>query len=277
MMFVSTMCLKGRTSKFEKDVMHILNTYKNLKINNIELGSAHDLPDLKQVIKFKKDNGCNFICHGNFPPSGEKMMLNMCSTSQKMQKTVMATAKKSIEFLNKIEGEMYSVHLGYSADILPNHMQMSEKISEERALEIGAHTLGQVCDYAQYYNVKVAVETGPPFPFAVLIKPAEIRELFKKVSKKSLGMLFDLGHIKLSEQKFGIKRKEFTKFQSRAFEFHAHQVVNGVDHNKITNAADVFAGFDKEVLKNAAVTLESNNTTTQQIMESLAAISNFLQ
>jgi sugar phosphate isomerase/epimerase len=276
MIFASTSCLRGGEGKFEKDVMHVLDVYKRLKISNIELGAAHSpMPGLKPLLKYKKETNANFIVHANFPPSGEKLMLNMCSASQKMQKAVMASAKASIELINKLEGSLFSAHFGYTADILANNMQMSEKISEQRAMEIGANTLGQVCDYAQYYGISVAVENMPPLPLYVLIKPSEFKELLKKVSRKNLGILIDLGHMVLTEQKLGIKREEFAGLQGRAFEFHVHGVAGGKDHQK--PGAGIFTGFEKDALGDKSLTLESNSLSEKQIMESLAFISKFLQ
>ena len=275
MIFASTSCLKGRGSKFEKDVMHVLEAYRNLKISNIELGAAHGkVPDLKPIIKYWKETNANFICHANFPPTGVNLLVNPASQSNKMQKMVMATAKSAIEFLNKVEGKLYSVHGGFVADITPSGLQMSDKVSVERARDTASNTIGQICDYAKYYDVNVAVEVEPPFDWNIMTMPSDAREMLKKVARKNLGLLFDLGHITLTEQQKGVKREEFVKLQEKAFEFHVHKVVNGVDHQKLTNDS-VFRGFDKEILKKAAVTLESNSLSEKQIMESLAVISNF--
>lgn len=277
MLFASTSCLKGRDSKFEKDVMHVLGVYRQLRISNIELGAAHSLmPSLSPLLKYQKDTGCNFICHANFPPSSEKLFLNLCSQSPNMQKSVMASAKASIELLNKMGGSLYSVHFGFLADMLPNLMQMSEKAPYQKAFDTGANTLGQVCDYAQYYNVNVAVENQPPHGLLLLSKPQEMKELLKKVARKNLGLLIDLGHMALTEKKLGIPRSDFAKLQEKAFEFHVHEIVGENDHQKLTSPS-VFAGFDREILMKSALTLEATGLTEKQIMESLALISRAVQ
>lgn len=278
MIFVSTSCLRGAESRFEPSIIKVLEVYKKLGIKNIELGAAHKPVDsVKDMLeKCKKTEG-NFICHTNFPPTGEKRMLNICSQDEEFRKLTLLSAKKSIEFLDKLGGKLFSLHSGYVADTAADGKPLTEAADREKAIETGANILGQICDYADEFDIRVAAENSPAGKFSVCSSPAEMKELLKLVSSRNLGMLLDLGHAALTEQKLGIERKEFVKLQDKVLEFHVHQVASGVDHKEVTDAKEVFRGFDTDALNEAALTLEANMLGEKQILSSLDRIKSALQ
>lgn len=273
MIFVSTSCLKGETGTFNPDVYRVLDIYKKLGIENIELGASHQpLHNEKELLKKCKEVGKKFICHGNFPPTGDKRMLNICSEEKSMKKLVLSSAKSSIEFVSKLNGNIHSMHFGCTKEIDANIQFLSKEISQKKAIENGINILGIICDYAKDFNIKIALENAPPHHFCVNVNPETTNEILKRISAKNLGLLTDLGHARLTQQKLNIDWSEFTKLQNKILEFHVHDVVNGKDHQHF-QSKEVFEGFDKDILKNTSLTLESNNVSEEQILSSIDVLS----
>ncbi len=277
MIFASTSCLKGVSSRFEPDIIRALNEFEKAGIKNIELGAAHSpMPDVQAALKKCLSFGENFIIHANFPPLPDRRMLNIGTADEDFAKKIFANAKLSIDTLNKIGGSLFSLHYGNLTDTLKDDSECSSKESMESAVERSNLMLARICDYAQNYGINVAFENSPYSQHSISHDPKLIKEVLKSVSSKNLGVLLDLGHAKLTEIRLGIPMSEFAKLQDNILEFHCHNVVNGIDHQQLKDAS-IFNLFGKDVLDKAALTLESNSLSISQIQESLGIMERFIE
>ena len=270
MIFVSTACLRNGDERYTRDLFKVLNIYKRLGIKNIELGSVHEqIKDFTPLFRYKKENNANFIIHGFFPPTDARFMMNLASQNSRILKETIAIAKNGIETCRKLDSNLYSLHAGHCADIFENKSNCKEIISAEKAIKISANSLGILCDYAKKLNVDIAVENSNGFIDQTFNYSIEsFNEIFRKVSARNLGVLIDIGHLNMAAMHFGFDKKYFIKkLLVKVLELHCHEN-NGIkdEHLNVKNK-DLLKGFDKDVLKKIAVTLEANRLDENGIKE----------
>ncbi len=276
MIYISTICLKGeRKEVFTRDLKKVLEVYKKNNIKNIELGSVHSyIKDLSFLKKYKKENDANFIIHGFFPPSKEKFFINFASQNETILKKSINIAKNAINLCNEIESNLYSLHGGYLADFSENSdfspNYLSGFADYEKAFETVVGSLNELCDYAAEYSVNIAVENNTDFFERIMFSKAEdFEKLFKRMKRRNIGILIDLGHLKTCSMHHGFDRNYFIKkLQNKILELHIHDNNGCKDtHNNLKNL-DILSDFDRNILKKAALTLEAIKLTPEEILKS---------
>jgi len=269
MIFVSTSCMRGRDSRFEKDLRVILNTYAKHGIANVELGAALGfVKDLGIVSRFKKDNDANFIIHNLFPPPKESFMLNIATQDEKQRKNHLDFVKQSLEFCRKLDSNLYSLHFGFRADIDMMEKPLSTPVAHETAFTTAKQSLLGILDYAKQYGINVAVENQPLVlsDMILLSHPEHFFELDREFKQKNFGFLIDIGHLALTPERFD-RKKFIEKIQDRIFELHIHAVVDGHDHQPLKDAS-LLDILPKSVIQKAALTIEINKADINQIISS---------
>jgi len=273
MILISTSCLKGTGNRFEKSLARVLSAYSKLGIKNIELGSALRPPvSLAQVLKYKKQHSSNFTIHSVFPPDNEDLMINFASQTGIRQISI-AKAKEAVEFARRIDALIYSFHPGFLSDVNIKDQPITKLIDKELAFKTAVQSISEVVDYTNQYGIKVAAENVYPGenkdegPYNLFNQPEEFLNLFKEIDNKNFGMLLDIGHMIITCDMQKLSINDFvSKIEHKIFELHLHEVVNGIDHQKLTSSK-ILRYFQKQTLKKAALVLEPTNLTAEEIVE----------
>jgi len=269
MVYVSTACLQGMGSKFEKDLFRVLDVYKDLNINQIELGSVHShMKNLQPLYDYQAKNNTDFILHGLFPPTKTPFMLNAASQGSIHKKT-MAVVKEGIEVCRKLNSDLYGFHGGYYADISLDVKKLSPFMDHDTFFFTLVETMQEICDFAAQYDIMIGVENMiAGYPEFALVHESDLLNLFKAVKRKNVGMILDLGHLGRTALLENFDPANYIKkMDKHVVEIHCHQVVDGKDHQAVTDV-NILKGFSRRTLRNAKITLESNGLTENQIAKS---------
>lgn len=272
MIFVSTSSVKDNL-----DLFKVLDTYINLGINNIELGSMHyytTAKDLSPIFSIKKEHGLNFTTHCVFPGVGKKIFINPASLNPEMLKETLSIIKNSIEFARKIDAVLYGFHAGYRCDFDIDMNIISDVWDENSSYARAIDTVQLMADYTKGYGIDIAVENMPSRNRNLLFTRKEHFEfLFDTIKNKNLKLLVDLGHLQRTSNLDGIDMRDFIcSFEDKIAEFHIHKVIGQNDHLPLTDSS-VRSSIPKELLKKACLTLEGDATWSEQdILNSLSFI-----
>ena len=268
MIYISTSCLKGRTRRYEDDVFHVLETYKSLGINNIELGTAHlGNVDISRLMRFRKENGSNFNIHALFPPVPKQFMLHIGSLDSDKNQKSMQLMKNSIELLNKLEGDIYSFHSPYLHDADTPFKPGMPTYNPEEIYSIFKPNLLEIIDFAKSHSIRIAIENHPAHKGYEFFASAEYFErIFKEIKDRNFGMLIDVGHLKWASNAFCFSSQEFIdKLKHRCFELHVSENDGTYDHHWNIKDADLLSDFSRQELINLAITLESHKLTAEDL------------
>lgn len=277
MIFASTACLKGINGGFEKDLFRVLELYKNSNIKNIELGSVHSAmdPDFlsKFLIKCKKEDDVNFTIHGFFPPLKEPIMINLGSQNKNILEKSMFIVTNAVDLCRKIDAKLYSFHGALLGEVNAHGIYITKKYCKEKVLETFEENLIKACDLAGSYGIKIAVENlGGECGDDFFTKKEYFQTLFEKLKIKNLGILIDVGHLKIASRKFGFDMADFIKtMQPKAFEVHCHENDGSCDQHKNV-IAETLKDFDKNIIKKIAAVLEANELNMNEIIAGMGIL-----
>lgn len=269
-----------------KELFSVLNRYVDLGIKNIELGSVHNLIKEPLLFKFQKENNINFIIHGFFPPSKNPFFINLSSQNEKILKKSVEFCKNSIEVCRKLNSDIYTTHPGFNKEVTYNHNKaggveiISKEHDKELVINTSKRTITEICDYAQNYDIKIAIETMYNGESATLMhNPKTFIEFFKG-NIKNLGILFDTGHMKANSVNLNFDLKEsIEKLKRYIIALHLQENTNkGIDEHLPIKNTELLDLFGKDFLKNKYLTLEGqNNWTEQDILDSKILVEKYLK
>ncbi len=281
MIYVSTTSIINN-----KDLFSVLERYNKLGIRDIELGSVHNfIKDFSPLFKFQKDNDINFIIHGFFPPSKENFFLNLSSQNEKILKKSIDFCKNSIDMCRKLNSDIYTTHCGFNKEVVFNKNYkhcikiISEKHEDSVILKTLKKSITEICDYANNYDIKIAIETMNNEDNATLMDNPIIISKFFKNNIKNLFLLFDTGHMKANSVLLKFNFKDSVK-KLKKYVIALHLQDNkgkGSDHHLPIKNNNILDLFGKKFLKNKYITLEGqNNWTEKDILDSKKLVENYI-
>ncbi|ADI74673.1 Xylose isomerase domain protein TIM barrel [Methanohalobium evestigatum Z-7303] len=111
--------------------------------------------------------------------------LNLSSLNPGIHREVLNQMKYNLEIASEF-ADIAVIHPGYKS---PHGAQVPEKAWNKtiESLEI-------ICDYADDYNMQIAVENMPNIPHIFGKEPREMIDIIKSVNRDNLGITFDIGH-----------------------------------------------------------------------------------
>ena len=181
-------------------------------INSIELSGGKYFKGIYNYLR-KKD--CFFLLHNYFPVPTKKFVINLASSNNKIYKKSVLNIKKSIDISHKINSKFFSFHAGFLLDPPPHLLGgLFKKVklnNKSLAIKRFAKRAESIARYAKNKNVKILIENNVVTkenlkqfgvnPF-LLTTPNEILEFFKN-THENIGLLLDLGHLKVSSNTLG--------------------------------------------------------------------------
>lgn len=244
--FISTSCING-------DLPTVLNVYDRLGIKNIELGVYnYYINDLKAILE--KYN-FNYIVHHYFPPPQKQFIINLASSDEKILNRSLNQILNSIDFCEKFNINFLSIHSGFRVDPDINLKFNTKKIPKyENSFNIFVDSVKKIVDHAENSNVKIAVENNViarhnlidgENKLLLMCEANEFENLFKEVRSENLGILLDLGHLKVNAN---ILKFDMNTFVNRTKKYvsavHIHENNGFIDeHNCIKNGDDILELF----------------------------------
>lgn len=209
--YTSTNCLKNPV-----DVIRVLEKYKSGGIKHVELGSVHKFFDIRKLKNFQFD----FLVHNYFPPPEIPFNFNLASSDDVIKDKSIKLARKAIDLCEEIGCSLYTFHAGFTVD--PNRLGKpftNKNLTErEKSFEIFCESVLHLIDYAKKTNVRLAMEpnvvqefnlTNGKNEMLLFADYDEIEQLYRKINKKYLGLLLDLGHTAVTAHWLNFDRDKF--------------------------------------------------------------------
>jgi len=279
---ISTSCLKQKLS-----ISDMLDLCKETDIKNIELGPCQEYTT--QDRKLLENSSVSFTVHHYFPPPEEPFVINLASQDKRILERSMIQLKKSIDFCNNLGLGLFSFHAGFRVDPDINFtFNLSTIPDYEKSFRTFKTATEELVRYAEAKNVKIAVENNEISEYnlvdgkneaLLLCELWEFERLFKEIPSKNLGLLLDLGHLKVSSYWLHFDRYKFIeKLQDKIFEIHIHENNGKTDqHNKLAKNSwcfDVIQKYCKD--KNIPIVTESSYSNLKELIQNKKLIETVL-
>ena len=240
--YVSTSCLIN-----EYSFLQVLNIYNELGIRNVELGvfTDHNV----DVVNLLKQYNFNYIVHHYFPPAKESFIINLASQNNKILQKSIEQIIKSIDYCNDCNIKIFSFHAGFRVDPDINLKFNLNNITEyQTSFNTFKESVLKINDYAEKKDVKVAIENNVLSKYnlvdgrnklLLMCEAWEFEKLFQEIKLENLGILLDLGHLKVTSNILKFNANNFIEdLKSKIFLVHIHENNGEVDEHKCIKKGD---------------------------------------
>jgi sugar phosphate isomerase/epimerase len=279
--YVSTSCLRNGGN-----ILDVLNAYKKAGIKKVELGPSRYNADLPNKIKQYK---FDFIVHNYFPPPKVPFVVNLASQNKTILKRSREQIKKSIEFCNRLNIGLFTFHAGFRADpsIKLEFRKSSPVAPYKKALRTFIESVNEVNRHAENNGVKIAIENNVLSEynvvkgrniFLLMCKSTEFENLFREIPSDNLGILLDLGHLKVTSHWLKFDKYEFVdKLKDKVFLIHVHENNGKVDEHKgLDENSWCLRIISKKCFRKVPVSLESTNLDIDEIIQNKKLLENHI-
>lgn len=221
--FISTVCL-GIRLEYEE----VLETYDRLGIERVELGyvPALDKP-LDEVIA---DYDFDLLCHNYFLPD-EPMFINLASAADDIREWSLSYIETAIDFCASHGIDRYTFHGGFRVDPTPDLEFLGRPAPYEEAFDRFVDSFARVAEYADDHGVLIGVENNVvesrhldhgENERLMFCRSREFERLLDRVGTDGVGMLLDLGHLKVASETLDFDPDEFGRIADEVIAVHLH-------------------------------------------------------
>ena len=218
-------------------VADVIYFSQKLKIKNIELSSGLrcDLESEKLLLDSKDSN---FLIHNYFPAPDVPFVLNLAAENIEDLKQSLEHCRRAIELCARIGSPIFSVHSGFAVSVHPSDLGSPDRwrarMRESEVDMTAARTrfiesVRQIADYGATLGVDILVENNVVAPEVVEAgyehgllnsEGEEIAEFFSALDRQNVGLLVDVGHVKVTSSSI--------KFQPEIFMETVKPFIRGV-------------------------------------------------
>lgn len=218
-------------------------------VTRIELGWAPPLAGLR-VPEGLGAFAAEWLVHNYFPCPPQPFVLNLASQDPDTLARSREFATEALRLCAALRAPFYSVHCGFLAELDPASLGRPLTYSDLSDYETGYRTflesLHQLLRVARQVGVRLLLEPNVVSSFnlidgknrlLLLAEPDEFRRLFADLSDPALGVLLDLGHLKVTAQTLGFGPDAFVEtVASRIGAFHLHDNDGRSDQHRPVSA-----------------------------------------
>ena len=277
----------------KKSIKHVLEQYATIGIKDIELGAAHHYEEgiIEFVKKYKKKHHARFTIHGYFPPDKYNLIINLASQNPDILKRSIAKVKEMIDTAKEIGAELCTFHAGMRVDPVHTGKPLERDIiyDYEDSYATFFESLLEICPYAEEQGVKIGMEpnelsehnlVNDRNELLLMCELDEIKRLFEDLETKgiaNLGILLDLGHLKVTANNLKFDKEEFIQLvKDRVVEVHIHDN-NGIidEHKMLKQGCWPLKILDRKLFKDPIITLESGPLDLKDIQAQIAILGGY--
>lgn len=165
-----------------------------------------------------------FMVHNYFPRPESPFVLNLASLDPPSLQQSIAHCRLAIDICERVGCKWYSVHAGFAAKLSPEHLgkriPQGSRVSKQQAADVFQKSVEQILEYAKSKGIGILVENNVVEPhnlvdgrneMLLLAEPFELSEFVCHFNDDSLGLLVDLGHLKVSSKSLGFTVDDFIR------------------------------------------------------------------
>jgi sugar phosphate isomerase/epimerase len=212
------------TGAFQERQMHaVLEESARIGIRNIELSSGiAPAPNLLDTVCESQTEGFNFLVHNHFPPQEEAIVINLATADPANRSAVLSHCKQSLDLCAQLGAPFFSVHAGFGVELAPEDLgrpltSLPRLDAQESFLRF-ASAAEELAEYGADKGVQVLVENHVVHGFNAddgfedllfCSTPDQIDHFFSAATHPNLGILVDLGHLKVTARSLHFEIEQF--------------------------------------------------------------------
>ncbi len=164
-------------------------------------------------------SGVKLLLHNYFPPPKVAFVINLASCNKEIRERSIAHCKQALELSSVLSAPFFSVHAGLSVDADPAALGRQLSADGLTPLSVSAavfhESVADLCLYAENLGISLLIENNVLSQGNVVngknalllcVTPDDVEELFDEVRSPALGLLLDVGHLKVSARTMGFDR-----------------------------------------------------------------------
>jgi sugar phosphate isomerase/epimerase len=284
--YVSTITFKV------KDLSSILKKCRDYEITNLELGFVEKMSesDIQSLNYLSSEMGFHFLIHNYFPLPQESFVLNLAANDERSLSLSLEHCRKAIDLSAALQAPFYSVHAGFCFHAAPEHL--GRRIIEARLIPKGdarrifIRSLQILADYAMEKNIWLAIENHVveannlvqgENKYLLGATAEELLDLLSNIKRENVGVLLDVGHLKISANTLGISPRNFIKdLSSKIIALHLHENDGVTDeHNIILRDSWFWEPVNENISKDIYYILEVKGISPEMINNQIQLISSY--
>ncbi len=212
-LYISTGAFKTR------DVGEILDVSLGAGIHHLELSSgACFAEDMLERVRQYHGKPMSYLVHNYFPPPREPFVLNLASTDVAILARSREHCRKAIDLAEELESPFYSVHAGAAMNARPEDLGRPQihlvHQNIDQAYENFVESAAGLAQYAASRGLRLLIENHVVAPFNLIegenrflfaSTAEDILRLMEDVDAPNLGLLLDVGHLKVTAASLGFE------------------------------------------------------------------------
>lgn len=276
--YASTSCLANGSDMFD-----VFNSYSKAGIKNVELGTKHQYVDNLSLDKLKQYD-LNLLVHHYFPPPRDPFIVNLASQDTEILTRSREQIKKSLDFCQSFGIGLFTFHGGFRADP-DDKLRFSRRsiTPQEIAFSTFVESVREINDYAGEKGIRIAVENNVLSDYNVIdgknmlllfCEADDFNRLWESIPSANLGILLDLGHLKVTSHWLGFDRYEFIDgVKDRVYAIHVHENNGQRDvHKELNETSWCLEVITRKYFTNLPIVLESHGMTIERIVQQVSLI-----
>jgi len=236
--YISSSCFKLRK------INELLELANKNGFYNLELSGNIEFED-KIDNKLLKEKKFSFLIHNYFPTLERPFVLNLASKNQVIREKSIQLCQSAIKLSQKLGAWFYSIHGGFLVDLKPEDLGKKQShlpyIDRKLGMKIFRESINRLLEFMEKERIKTVdllIENNVNSQenlvngenkLYLLADLEETRKFFKTINSPRLGLLVDLGHLKVSAEQLGFDKHEFIEIlKDKIKAFHLSEN-NGVE------------------------------------------------
>jgi sugar phosphate isomerase/epimerase len=213
----------------------MLAAFTGAGIDHIELGWAPPVNGLVLPHGLTSLNA-RWLVHNYFPAPAQPFVLNLAAQDERALRHSRDFATAAIRLSAALGAPFYSIHCGFLAEFEPSslgrQLNYSEICDYERGYTTFRESLHHLLREARAANIRLLIEPNVVSSFnlingrnllLMMALPEEFSRLLSDLADDRLGVLLDLGHLKVTAATLGFTIAEFVDVVAPAVgAFHIH-------------------------------------------------------
>lgn len=264
-------------------------------IMNIELSGGTEFYEGidNDLLKLEDRYGINFLIHNYFPPPKEEFIINLANKDESEKSKIFKHIKNAIALARALGIDMYSIHPGFTIDILPltKGLPLSIRKGEVQDKDLAFDTFYRNLDYIIQNMLdglfKVAIENKETFyknkNCTLLCNASEVFEFLEYYRKNpNIGFLLDLGHLNISSSMQAFDKSKFIdnlfyKYKDKIFEIHLSENDAVSDTHEIIDEyswqIDILKKY-RDIIRGIPIVIEGRSLDLKDVIKQYKVVVN---